>query len=436
MCSVRRVGATPLNGNLGNPGVAPPQSMPYGKSYSEWSLEWWLYAMPLPLSINPFGYGTDGTLGQSGKVWFLGGTFTGANLVREVTVPAGTALFFPVMNAECSTLEPDPFYGYDEASLRACANGWTDRQVAGEFGPLFCKVDGVELKNIEQYRCQTTLIDIIIPATPAGDNNLFWVPVAEPTPVKSVGDGVYVFLYPLAVGTHTLEFPGIQYTIHVTPEAQPSAGNPGVAPTQSMPYGKSYSQWVAEWWKWTIPKSLDQNPFAFGTDGAAGQSGPVWFIGGSFVEATVVRQLTVPAGKALFFPIINAECSTVEPPPFYGGNEAELTACAKVFVDMGAGMGCELDGVALQNLEQYRCVSPMFPFAAPDNNVMFVPGPVAGYSVGDGYYLMLRPLAVGEHVLHFTGSFPDFNFTLDVTYQITVASPKKPVGSLANRMVD
>jgi hypothetical protein len=103
---------------------------------------------------------------------------------------------------------------------------------------------------------------------------------------------------------------------------------------------------------------------------------------------------------------------------------------------MAGGMGCELDGVALQNLEQYRCVSAMFPFAAPDNNVMFVPGPVAGYSVGDGYYLMLRPLAVGEHVLHFTGSFPDINFTLDVTYQITVASPKKPIGSLANRMVD
>jgi hypothetical protein len=208
-------------GNLGNPGVAPPQSMPYGKSYSEWSMEWWLYTMPVPLSINPFGYGTDGSFGQSGPVWFLGGTFTGANLVREITIPTGTALFFPVMNAECSTLEPPDsgFHGDDEASLRACANSWADRMAAEEFGPLFCKVDGVELKNIAQYRSQTPLIDITLPATPAGDNNIFWVPVDEPTHVLSVGDGYYIMLKPLPVGTHTLEFQGIHYTIHVAPHS-------------------------------------------------------------------------------------------------------------------------------------------------------------------------------------------------------------------------
>ena len=126
-------------GNLGNPGVAPPQSMPYGKSYSEWSMAWWLYADYLPLSVNPFGHGTDGTINQSGPVWFLGGTFTGDNTVREITVPAGKALFFPVMDAECSTIEGDPFHGGNEAELRACAKGWADRQVAGEFGTLFCR---------------------------------------------------------------------------------------------------------------------------------------------------------------------------------------------------------------------------------------------------------------------------------------------------------
>jgi hypothetical protein len=210
-----------VKGVLGNPGVAPPQSLVYGKNYSQWSMEWWLYAMSMPLSISPFGYGTDPLIGQSGPVVFLGGTFTGANLVRTVTIPAGTALFFPVANVECSTLEPPEsgFHGDDEASLRACANGWADRIISGEFGPVFCKVDGVELKNIEKYRVETPLMDVIIPATPEGDNNLFWVPVDVPTQVLSVGDGFYVMLHPLSVGTHTIEFQNIQYTIEVVPNA-------------------------------------------------------------------------------------------------------------------------------------------------------------------------------------------------------------------------
>ncbi len=205
-------------GNLGNPGVAPPQSMPYGKSYSEWSMEWWIYAITTPLDVSPFGYGTDGTLGQSGPVWFLGGTFTGVNTTREITVPAGTALFFPVMDVECSTIETaaSGFHGNNPAELRACAAGWADRQVAGEFGALFCTLDGVALKNVTQYRFATPLMHFILPAS-AANNNIFGMPVADGQEVYSVGDGVYILLQPLSVGVHTLEFNSIQYTITVSP---------------------------------------------------------------------------------------------------------------------------------------------------------------------------------------------------------------------------
>jgi len=212
-------------GNAGNPGVAPPQSMPYGMSYGEWSAEWWKYCMPMTLDVMPFARGTDGTIGQSGHVWFLGGSFTWPdNLVREITVPAGTALFFPIFNVECSTLETDgwgdPNWG--EAELRAAANHWID-DVAflpppeGWGVQLYCRLNGVEMKNLMQYRCETPLISITIPAM---DSNLFWAPTTEPTPVLSVGDGFYIFLYPLPVGTHTLEFSGgdVHYTIHVVPD--------------------------------------------------------------------------------------------------------------------------------------------------------------------------------------------------------------------------
>jgi hypothetical protein len=202
-------------GNLGNPGVAPPDSMPYGKSYSQWSTEWWLYCMPKTLDVLPFAGGTDGTVGQSGRVWFLGGTFTGDNLIRTITIPAGTALFFPIRNCECSTLESGDWHGDDEPSLRACANGWIENYcLKGLWGTLDCIIDGVPMKNVEQYRCETRLMSITLPAM---ESNLFSVPTTEPTPVLSVGDGLYAFLYPLPVGTHTLEFGGVQYTVTVSP---------------------------------------------------------------------------------------------------------------------------------------------------------------------------------------------------------------------------
>ena len=42
-----------------------------------------------------------------------------------------------------------------------------------------------------------------------------------------------------------------------------------------------------------------------------------------------------------------------------------------------------------------------------------------------GYYLMLAPMSVGNHVIHFAGSVSDF-FSLDVTYHLTVSPRTAP----------
>jgi hypothetical protein len=41
-------------------------------------------------------------------------------------------------------------------------------------------------------------------------------------------------------------------------------------------------------------------------------------------------------------------------------------------------------------------------------------------AVSQGVFLMLRPLSVGQHTVHFSGDFGPGNFALDVTYHITV----------------
>ncbi len=223
--------------------------------------------------------------------------------------------------------------------------------------------------------------------------------------------------------------------------------NPGVLPPHSHAFGMTYGEWSAAWWQWAFSLPVDAHPLFDTADCSQGQSGKVFFLGGTFVttvnpSGTVVgvanRNCTVPAGKALFFPIINTECSTLEG---NGTTDAELRECAKFFQDHAIDLEGTIDGVPLQNLESYRVQSPLFTYGPlPDNNVLQffgIPGADEGAtspSVADGVYLLLAPLSVGNHTLHFSGgqSFSkaagdpfDFEFELDVTYNLTVA-PRKP----------
>jgi hypothetical protein len=404
-------------GNLGNPGVIPPQALAYGMTYAQWGAAWWQWALSVPASESPFfdEVGSAVANGQSGDVWFLAGVFNASGtVVRHCTIPPGKALFFPLLNCECSNLEGPPWYGGNEQELHDCV-------MANPIGPVkFAEIDGVSVKNIDQYYSLSPMFNFSVP-----ENNILGVP--GPTTGISMSQGVYLMLAPLSAGTHVVHFgggdPGVYFldiTYVITVGDPASLGNPGVIPPWATAFGKSYSQWFGAWYNYVFPKSLDVLPFAYGTDPTYGQSGQVWFLGGSFVSPSAVRDITVPPGTALFVSLINAECSTVEPDPFHGSNEAELRACAKNWIDNAVGVWCTIDGVPLNNLDKYRSQTPLINFSAPDNNITFVPGPQTGQSVGDGYNILLTPLPVGTHIIHFGASVPVWGFTEDILYTVTV----------------
>jgi hypothetical protein len=189
-------------------------------------------------------------------------------------------------------------------------------------------------------------------------------------------------------------------------------------------YCMTYAEWSAAWWQWALSLSADENPWydvdGSCVNGAFGQREPVWFLTGVHnVSGTAVRNCTVPAGKTLFFPIINAECSTLETPPFNCSNEANCLSCAMSFTI--GDVFATIDGVAVKNLDRYLVQSPLFTFTLPNNNVWGMPAGSTGQSVSSGYYLMLSPLSPGVHVIHFGGTYTDYNFSLNITYNLTVA---------------
>lgn len=222
----------------------------------------------------------------------------------------------------------------------------------------------------------------------------------------------------------------------------PAFANEGVVPSHANFRGMSYGEWSAEWWKWCFSLPADGHPLFNGTDCSAGQSGNVWFLGGTFTliegeDGSVVgvaeRDCTIPPGTALFFPILNTECATIEG---NGETEEELRECVTLFGSSvehpDSNLECTIDGNPVGNLT--RVQSPAFTYGPlPEGNILQalgldVPAGTTSLSVGDGVYVMVAPLSVGSHTIHFAGSgiFTqeehgfDFVFHLDITYYITV----------------
>jgi len=233
------------------------------------------------------------------------------------------------------------------------------------------------------------------------------------------------------------------FLLQVTPALADSNPNPGVLPPQSHPHGRTYGEWNASWWQWLFSVPASENP-VLATNGAVdctvGQSGNVWFLAGYLVKAgdgigpfTFTRSCTIPAGKALFIPILNAwEDNVCNSPPV---TLDQLRAFAAGMVTPPTNLHASIDGHSLTSLESYRAISPVFSYTLPPptDNVIFqlfgtrIPGDCGTTSstvqgaVADGFYIMLTPLTPGSHRIEF-GSTGPTGFTLDVTYNLTVGS--------------
>jgi hypothetical protein len=197
-------------------------------------------------------------------------------------------------------------------------------------------------------------------------------------------------------------------------------------------YAQSPGQLSAQWWQWalSIPTSVNPQTDTTGEDAVVGQRGSVWFLAGFFNGGTpVTRKCSVPEGTQLFFPVINSVF--INTPEVCGQTGpltvSELRAMAAEEVAGAANLSVTVDGVPIGIPPSVQ--SPVFPVALPVDNVFNSPcgdqGPVpAGiYSpaVADGFYVLLGPLSVGGHTLHFYAENPAGVLNQDVTYNLTIA---------------
>lgn len=219
---------------------------------------------------------------------------------------------------------------------------------------------------------------------------------------------------------------------------------PKVIDRDSVAYGRTYGEWSAEWLQWAFSIPVASNPLFDNGDCGIGQSGPVWFLGGKICQVgtpcnrNATRSCSVPAGKALFFPVEWVSDSAPEEPafgcgnsfpPLISGTSTEMRKCVESILNYlleGAKFEADVDGKTVGQLKTFRLQSPAFEFTLPADNVLNATGegPFAAgtYSpvVEDGIYLLLPPLSAGSHTVHWGGTFinePNQN----ITYNLTVA---------------
>jgi hypothetical protein len=197
------------SGPARGPHVIPPTRTIAGKTYSQWSAIWWRRALSIPKARNPFlqkgrancGIGRD-------DVRFLFGTFattttSSGDIVgkarRRCTIPRGTRLFLPTLNAECSTAEGN---GKTTAKLRACARALIDPVRRRDLRLI---VDGVRLRS---FRVGSPLFRVRLPR-----HNVLGVRAQK---TKAVANGFWAMLAPLPRGRHRVTFGG---SVAISPTA-------------------------------------------------------------------------------------------------------------------------------------------------------------------------------------------------------------------------
>lgn len=193
-------------------------------------------------------------------------------------------------------------------------------------------------------------------------------------------------------------------------------------PGATHPYGQTYGQWAADWWAWEFTKPADvTSQIGAGTNGPGNSGSNVWFPDAVFDSGPVTRDFTVPAGTAIFMPVVNSiyvQFPTDDPQLTVD----QMRALNKDAIDSMTGISASIDGIAVNNISAQRVQSPVFQYTnVPADSLGaqlgITPGSVA---VDDGYYLMLSPLSVGTHTIHVTGSSTELGFSADVTVNITV----------------
>ncbi len=166
--------------------------LPLGRTWEEWTEEWWKWVLEIPKSKNP-GYDVDGRLIERtpqrfSDPFFLVGTH-GGRAVRAIHISTGKSILMPVINVTTSFAEA-PYLGTKDELLEFVISNSNDLTNKG------ATINGLNITNLEQYRVRSDFFTFTFP-----ESNIY---DARAGPTIGIADGYWLFLRPLGPGKHTI----------------------------------------------------------------------------------------------------------------------------------------------------------------------------------------------------------------------------------------
>jgi hypothetical protein len=212
-----------------------------------------------------------------------------------------------------------------------------------------------------------------------------------------------------------------------------SASDEGIdiASSKSTPAGQTYGHWAAEWWQWRlgIPEAKSPVNDTTGQYCTQRQVGDVWFLAGSNSDSgPIVRNCEIPAGKSLYFPLINGGYAAYlsDPPETrteqFMRDAARCTEPAQISLQID---GSKIPKERLTFTGPSGSQSPLFNVQLTADNVFgadqsVIPELLLSPTAEQGYYVFLYPLRPGTHTLAWTASGCHPGAFQDITYHLTV----------------
>jgi hypothetical protein len=185
--------------------------------------------------------------------------------------------------------------------------------------------------------------------------------------------------------------------------------------------GSTGGELLREWWETVLPIPAATNPITPGAPELCfniGRRGKV----ATFATVNETATCTIKAGQRLFVPGIPVECSSAEPPPFFGATEEEQRACVEDFMagPTVVAIRLSLDGGEPQDVrnERFEVITPQGETVFPEDPIFdATPGP-ATFVGGDWSSTLRRKLRPGQHTIAIEIQLVDQTFNTLLTLNV------------------
>jgi hypothetical protein len=195
--------------------------------------------------------------------------------------------------------------------------------------------------------------------------------------------------------------------------AQAARNDSGVVDASKQVAGFTAGQLIGEEFRQLLELPPDANPIAGTGDNclSAGHKDKVLILW-TTAAPTPATVCDVKPGTPVFFYAFGGECSSVEPPPFFGATEEAQRQCILDFLRPAPfdAILVSIDGGAPVNigLDTFLAVSGQGTVDLPDPNILQVSGNRQATFVAVAYSALVRPLPPGTHTITVTIVGGDF----------------------------